>query len=127
MIDPTPKALRRRAFELEASASREAAIDADASALLLCYAAECGLKASYMMSKQLGSTNDQRGGALSARSFLHDLLRLIKALNTPGAAIPAPPTRIVRRTTTSISVDMLHQAWRYGENIDGLKRASKRT
>jgi len=118
MIDPSPKALRRRAFELQASASREATIDADASALLLFYAAECGLKASYMMSKQLVSTNDQRGGAQSARSFVHDLVRLINALNIPRAAISAPPTRIVRRTTTSISVDMLHQAWRYGEKVD---------
>lgn len=116
MIDPPPAALRRSASELAKSAGHAQSTE-EASALLLFYAAECSLKSVYMRQNNLRSTAEERGRANSARSFAHDLVRLIDALNIPRSAVGLPPVAILSRTAAHITVDMFHQAWRYGEKI----------
>lgn len=117
MIDPSMAALRRRAKELHASACRELSNDQDSGALLLFYAAECALKAAYMERNNLKNTDESRGGALPARTFVHNLLRLIDSLNIPRASLKAVPPRVLWRSGVSIDVSSLHQAWRYGEKV----------
>lgn len=117
MVNPPVMALRRRADELFTSAKREMAHNEDSGALLLFYAAECALKSTYMLKFNLRNTEDSRGTARSARSFVHDLLGLIAALHIPRASISALPAIVVSRTGTRAEVAVLHQAWRYGEKI----------
>lgn len=118
MIDPSMPTLRRRAKELQAAASRELANDQDAGALLLFYAAECALKASYMQRNNLKNSGESRAGALPARSFLHNLQRLIDALNIPRASLNVAPPKMLTRSGLPVDVSSLHQAWRYGEKIN---------
>lgn len=61
LINPTALALRRRSEELFASATRERQHDADSAALLLFYAAECGLKSAYMLQNNLKIADEERG------------------------------------------------------------------
>lgn len=117
MVDPTPRTLRRRSEELFASAEREREYDADSAALLLFYAVECRLKAVYMIDKNLRDTADVRGNAQSARSYIHNIIRLIQDINIPHASISRPPPIIFQRTGTRGEIAMLHEAWRYGEKI----------
>lgn len=117
MINPPALALRRRADELHAAATRELSHDADAAALLLFYAAECGLKSIYMIQNNLKDTADARGGAAPARAYLHDILKLSDALRIPRSAYGPNPGFTLSRTGITINITDLHQAWRYGERI----------
>jgi hypothetical protein len=117
MVNPPPLALRRRADELHAAAQRELQHDPDAAALLLFYAAECGMKSLYMLQNSLKDTSEARGSALAARSFVHDILRLAQALKIPKSVYSPNPSFRVHRNGASIDVSQLHQAWRYGEKI----------
>lgn len=110
-------ALRRRSEELLASAERERQHNVDSAALLLFYAAECSLKAVYMLQNNLKMTDEARGRARSARSFGHDIHGLIHALNVSRASIKAAPRIVVERTGQSGDPTILHEAWRYGEKI----------
>jgi hypothetical protein len=109
--------LRRRAKELHASARREMESDVDSGALLLFYAAECSLKASYMARNNLKNTEESRGLASSARSYVHNLARLIEALHIPRSSLKAIPQTVLVRSDIKIDVSSLHQAWRYGEKV----------
>ncbi|WP_147764205.1 hypothetical protein [Methylobacterium sp. WL12] len=117
MINPPALALRRRSDELFASAERERAHDPASAALLLFYAAECGLKSVYMMRNNLKVTDEARGAADSARSFSHDLRKLIQALNISRASIKATPAIVVDRSGLQGAPALLHEAWRYGVKI----------
>lgn len=117
LINPRALALRRRSEELFASAERERPHNADSAALLLFYAAECGLKAVYMLQNNLKVADEARGSARSARSYGHNIRGLIQALNISRAAIKASPQIVVERTGQPGDPAILHEAWRYGEKI----------
>lgn len=117
MINPPALALRRRSEELGVSAAREVEHDIDAAALLLFYAVECGLKSAYMLQNNLKYTDDSRGVAASARSFIHNIEALVQALNISRSSIGPTPKAIIIRSGLSITSSMLHQAWRYGEKV----------
>ncbi|MDZ5650345.1 hypothetical protein [Nitrospirillum sp. BR 11828] len=117
MINPPALTLRRRSDQLFASAERARPYDIESAALLLFYAAECGLKAAYMLQNNLKNTSEVRGGAKSARSYGHDLRSLIHALNISRMTIKPHPLITVSRTGSSGDVTILHEAWRYGEKI----------
>lgn len=119
MINPPALALRRRADELHAAAARELPHDPDAAALLLFYAAECGLKSIYMVQNNLKDTADARGGAIPARSYIHDIVKLSDAIRIPKSAYAPNPSFSLSRTRAVINVAELHQAWRYGERLEG--------
>jgi hypothetical protein len=119
MVNPNALTLRRRSIELRNSADREFPHNEDSSALLLFYAAECALKSVYMQRKNLKTTDDSRGNALSARSYVHNLTRLIADLNIPRSSVGLPPAAALTRTAGHIATQDLHQAWRYGEKITG--------
>ena len=117
MINPPALALRRRSDELFASAEREKSHNVDSAALLLFYAAECGLKSVYMIQNNLKVTDEARGAAVSARSFSHNIGLLIQALNISRASIKPIPPVVIDRLGQTGSPSELHEAWRYGEKI----------
>jgi len=116
-------ALRRRSEELSASAAREFEHDIDAAALLLFYAVECGLKSAYMIQNNLKYTDDTRGAAASARSFVHNIEALVQALNISRASVKSAPTVVIIRSGLHGTSSILHQAWRYGEKGRGSESA----
>lgn len=118
MINPNALTLRRRAAELYGSAHREMAHNLDSGALLLFYSAECALKAVHMRRNNLKTTEEARGTAMAARSYIHNLTRLIGDLNIPRSSVSAAPPSALARTMATISTSDLHQAWRYGEKIN---------
>lgn len=120
MINPPALALRFRSEELFASAEREKAHDPASAALLLFYAAECGLKSVYMVQNNLKATDDARGQAVSARSFAHNLRGLVIALNIPRTSIAAIPPIVIDRTGAHADSAILHEAWRYGVKVRDL-------
>ncbi|MBP1850006.1 hypothetical protein [Rhizobium halophytocola] len=119
MINPPAMALRRRSEELFASAEREKPNDSDSAALLLFYAVECGLKSVYMLQNNLKYTDEERGSARSARSFSHNIVALIQALNIPRASVVSAPAVVTVRLRLNGTPTVLHEAWRYGEKIQG--------
>ncbi len=117
MINPPALTLRRRSEELFNSAERERPHNEDSAALLLFYAVECGLKSIYMLRNNLRSTDDERANAQSARSFSHNIVSLMIALNISRVSIrPAPPI-VIARSGLSGHPLVLHEAWRYGEKV----------
>ena len=119
MIEPSHRTLRRRFGELHAAAERERERerDEDTAALLIFYAAECALKAAYLDRHQFRDTSSANAYAQAARSFGHDLLRLIEALNIPATAVGPLPTTMLQRSKTPFACKALHEAWRYGEKV----------
>ena len=117
MINPPALALRRRSKELFESAKREQSHDTDSAALLLFYAAECGLKSAYMLQNNLKVTDEARGNARPARDYGHNIRSLIHTLNISRASIKPVPQIIVERTGLHGDPSILHEAWRYGEKI----------
>ncbi|MFK7089057.1 hypothetical protein AAFM71_09600 [Chromobacterium violaceum] len=118
MINPPVLSLRRRAAELRASAERELPHNEDSAALLIFYAAECALKATYMLQNNLRSPEEVRGSAQSARSFGHNLVALVSALRIPRQVTGDIPQVMLSRTGTTGHVQHLHEAWRYGEKVE---------
>ncbi|MFM0674046.1 hypothetical protein [Paraburkholderia sediminicola] len=118
MVNPHPRSLKRRALELEASATRELEYDVASAALLMFYAAECSLKHVYMTRHNLKHTEDERGNARSALSFGHDLIRLVGALNIPKKIVGGAPKITYRLSGERGEVIALHQAWRYGVTVE---------
>lgn len=117
MINPPALALRRRSEELFASAERERPYDSDSAALLLFYAAECGLKSVYMIQNNLKFTDEIRGAAASARSFSHNIVALVEALSISRASIKPVPPVVIDRLILKGTPSILHEAWRYGEKV----------
>ena len=105
--------LRRRTAELTKAAASE--IDDASKGLLLFYAAECGLKAVYMSQNSLRLASETNGTApKSAIDFQHRLDELIRELRISPAALPHHPGAITLTNGERISVQEVHQAWRYG-------------
>ncbi|WP_456618574.1 MULTISPECIES: hypothetical protein [unclassified Bradyrhizobium] len=114
LINPTFKTLRRRTIELAATTSCN---DPDADALILFYAAECGLKALYMSVNSLKLASDDNGARGSARSFGHRLDYLIAELKIAPKDLPSRPSTLKLKSGDAINVRHLHEAWRYGDKI----------
>lgn len=115
-IDPTTKTFKRRGAELKTAAATCA--DEDSRALLLFYAAECLLKALYMKQNGLRTAEHSTTAATSARSFVHRLDSVIRALKIPPKDVPSNPGALTLRDGSTLEVQQLHQAWRYGEKAD---------
>jgi hypothetical protein len=116
LIEISQKTLRRRAHELARSA--QDVDDAYSRALLLFYAAECGLKAVYMAVNVLKTTGASHS-APAAASFSHRLDDLIIALRIPASSLlPRPsPVHLRAPPNTTVAVGELNQIWRYGESV----------
>lgn len=123
LIDPPLRAFRRRALELNASAARERENDLDSGLLLLFYAVECALKFLYMSENMLKSSSDSRGSVRSAKDLGHDVVRLINEIKIPRASVPLPPTLCLQRSGDVCATLHAHQAWRYGEKLNGSQLA----
>lgn len=117
MVEPNMMTLRRRSAELRESYEREVSSNADSAALLLFYSAECGLKSVYMKRNNLRDTSMKTISAESARSYGHNLVRLVNSLCIPARSVGRPPACIMARTNACIAVMALHEAWRYGEKV----------
>lgn len=102
-----------RGLKTSARNHRDAARALDpssASALLLFYAVECGLKEALMTRQAISDTS-----ALPEDLRTHDLRRLAKELRLPPTAqIAEAFRRSGSGTMTRIITKDLHQAWRYG-------------
>lgn len=120
MINPVGAALRRRSDELCIAAEREVVNDGDTAALLLFYAAECALKSVYMQRNGLKTTEDARGSAQSARSYGHRLPALVQALSISRSSVSRQPLVRTSRTGDVVDTAALHEAWRYGERLEGV-------
>lgn len=116
LIHLNDRALRRRAKELYAASQQP--VDPDSRALLLFYAAECGLKALYLRYYKLTDTGASTASAQSASWYNHRLDDLITALRIARRAVPPRPDAITLRGGTSTNVDSLHQVWRYGAVLE---------
>jgi hypothetical protein len=116
LIDLPQKTLRRRARELFGAAAE--VTDLDSRALLLFYAAECGLKAIYMARNVLKTTSAAHA-ARSAASFNHRLDEIIVALKIPAATLAHQPGALSLRApaSTTVAVGELNQVWRYGATL----------
>ena len=118
MIRFSASALRRRAKELKAAAAREKAHNLDAAALLMFYAAECGLKAVHMSRNGLKDTDEERGGARAASRYGHRIHDLAGDLRVP-VALAKPPAQIALMPGGQVvAVERYHEVWRYGGRID---------
>jgi hypothetical protein len=93
--------------------------DQDTKALLLFYAAECVLKACYMVKFSLRSTAEGNAAAKPARYYSHRLDNLLIALHVSAVDCPTRPSATRLRNGNSIDVGEFHEAWRYGEKVDG--------
>ena len=116
MVNPQFLTLKRRAQELYDTATHISVLNEDAGALLLFYATECALKAAYLQQNNLKTTEDARANGKSARSFVHDLVKLAHALNIPRSVIGSVP-KVITNTGDTGHISDLHQAWRYGVKI----------
>lgn len=117
MIELSDKALRRRAKELHGAAG---GVEEEASrALLLFYAAECGLKAIYMQKFMLKTTSSSNAAAKSPASFKHNIDDLIKALKLPPVTLAHSPGKLTLRPPVigDVHVGDLNQVWRYGATL----------
>jgi hypothetical protein len=117
MVEPNQRTLMRRSRELRSAAERELVNDGDTAALLIFYAAECGLKARYLSQYHLENTSAATAVAEAAKSFNHNLPRLIEALRIPAQEIGPPPTATFHRTGDPCLPPQVHAAWRYGVKI----------
>jgi len=85
------------------------------SLLLMFYAIECGLKCAW-----LKKNNKSLFGPNEIDQFGHDLHRLVKALRLskdyglPNQVSLAPYKKDGKDNPRHGSIDILHQAWRYG-------------
>jgi hypothetical protein len=116
LIHLNDRALRRRAKELYAASQQP--VDPDSSALLLFYAAECGLKALYLRYYKLRDTGADSASARPASWYNHRLDDLIIALRIAERIVPPRPTSLTLRDGLTTSVDSLHQVWRYGAVLE---------
>jgi hypothetical protein len=98
---------------------------------LLFYAAECGLKAVYMSRNNLQMASHTNATAIKAAcDFGHQLDHLIRELRIRPETLSHTPGRVRLRDGQPLSVNQIHEAWRYGgvilendEVVAWLKRA----
>ncbi len=117
MINPTFRTLKRRGVELRGAANN--CEDEDSAALLLFYSAECLLKALYISTFSLKDADHSTASTVSARSYSHQLDRIMKALRIRPVDVPPRPSSMQLRNGNKLEVGDFHQAWRYGEKVDG--------
>ncbi|MBZ9958466.1 hypothetical protein FJ942_26385 [Mesorhizobium sp. B2-4-2] len=99
--------------ELAVAARKD--VDAASKGILLFYAAECGLKAIYMSRNSLRMASDKNSAAKkSASEFGHKLDDLIRELKIRPDRLSHTPGSITMNTGEPLSVNEVHQAWRYG-------------
>lgn len=117
MIELNDKTLRRRAQELHVAAA--ALADPASKALLLFYAAECGLKAIYMRKFKLKTTASSNGSAKAISSFKHNIDAIIRALKIPPIALAHSPGNLSLKApaVAEVYVGDLNQVWRYGATL----------
>ncbi len=90
-------------------------MDISSKALLLFYAAECGLKSLYMRRNHLRDTSAANAAApRPASGFNHRIDDLIVALRVRREILAPRPSVLTLRGGDTVAVDELHQAWRYG-------------
>ncbi|WP_328604227.1 hypothetical protein OG943_29725 [Amycolatopsis sp. NBC_00345] len=100
-----------RSLQLHRSKAKELGDGAGAN-LLLFYAIECGLKAALLRRTSGRSTAD-----LDPSLRTHDLRKLARELKIDGGlARRLTPCR--SRETGQVHHHELHEAWRYGANLD---------
>ncbi len=85
-----------------------------ANNLILFYAAECGLKAVWMMRNRLRTT-DQLAADLKAHG--HDLVFWARQLRLPASIIEGVVRIRLRDDPKEFDLSTAHQAWRYGVKI----------
>lgn len=116
LLDFEYHAFRRRTGELASAANTD--IDKASKGILLFYAAECGLKALYMSRNSLRLSSDTNSVALkAARAFGHRLDQLIRELKIRPDQLPHMPGAITLGDGQQLSVEQIHEAWRYGGRI----------
>lgn len=114
LINPNFRTLKRRSGEL----AKSTGLDPDAQALLLFYAAECGLKALYMATYSLRTASDSTVTMDSAISLGHQLDRIVSLLKISPRSLPPRPAVLRLKNGAAINVQHLHEAWRYGEKVE---------
>ncbi|MFF9478000.1 hypothetical protein [Streptomyces sp. NPDC014733] len=125
MVDVRVGQLRRSRDRLELRGDQAANEgDSPTAGLLLFYSAECGLKAEVLHQKFRARDTSQ----LPKRLRNHDLRALAKELNLPGSAHAAldrckrtrygPPSGSRQAVPAWVGPDDLHQAWRYGADLE---------
>ncbi|RLC10593.1 MAG: hypothetical protein DRI57_20150 [Deltaproteobacteria bacterium] len=82
--------------------------------MILFYAVECGLKSLYMKRKCLQRTDQKDSNNKSVSDFSHNLNRLLKKLNLIQHKLPD----VMAVDSISIPAKSLHEAWRYGKELD---------
>ena len=116
LLDFAYHAFRRRTGELASAATTD--IDKASKGILLFYAAECGLKALYMSRNSLRLSSDTNSVALKpAGAFGHRLDQLIRALKIRPDQLSHTPGTITLGDGQGLSVEQIHEAWRYGGGI----------
>ena len=84
--------------------------------LLLFYAVECGLKASWLTRNRLRDTSRIEQSLL--REHGHDLLYWAKKLYLPAAVTTGRSSFRLRGSEGRLGVESAHQAWRYGVDLE---------
>jgi hypothetical protein len=84
--------------------------------MVLFYAVECGLKALYMRKLGLRRTDQRNSFKESAFDYKHDLNRILVKLRI-NCKIP----KVVTSGNIQIEAADLHEAWRYGKNLNTQK------
>jgi hypothetical protein len=84
--------------------------------LLLFYAVECGLKATWMDKTRLLNTDQIDLDLL--KSYGHDLMFWAKKLNVPATVIQGGQQFRSRNKKKQYDLRKAHEAWRYGVEVD---------
>ncbi len=83
--------------------------------LLMFYSIECGLKCIYLNRIGLRTTDQIRQ---ASAEFGHDLRSLIIELRLPATVTQQNTTFHLKKDHTGWSIADIHQAWRYGVEVD---------
>jgi hypothetical protein len=103
----------RRAFHSHSSVASD---PSPSRYLLLFYAAECGLKLTWLRHNKLLKSEDF---PQHLRSRGHDLVAWAKALRLPAQLQPELTRfRLKRGSSETHGLDSAHQAWRYGVELE---------
>lgn len=104
----------RQAFHAHRGAAQE--IKDSSSHLLLFYAAECGLKSTWLKQKKLLTTEQIPDPTLLSKDG-HNLDRWVKELRISARHVKSTPYFHLARGGSTLDIEKVHQAWRYGIRI----------
>lgn len=114
-LDIGARQLRNSFVEHRSSSDTIGPTSSRSAALLLFYGVECGLKAAILRRQNLRDTS-----LLEAALRSHDLRALAKELNmAPVVSRALVPCDSRSAQHPKVPVTDLHQAWRYGHDLDG--------